>query len=257
MVRMVSRLAAKIPLDPADIRFLESTTGRPVRFRRRELIQQSGELADSAFFLESGWAMTFSDFPDGSRQSRRMHFPGDILGLPSMATRHHSTSVEAITDVVAIPFGKAMIADLLGKHPRLAAIMFIFAQEERITLGDRMCSLSRLPCKGRLAFLLIDVLTRVRASDPDVRTTFENHLTRAAMAEITGMSPVHASRVWCELIDEGLIAADGPFVTVLDEQRLAELSNFVDRSLDLDFGWLPDPADHGAASVPRRLLQPS
>lgn len=156
--------------------------------------------------------------------------------------KHHPTNVEAITDVVAAPFKKRMIAELIAGHPRLAALMFIFAQEERITIGDRLCAVSRLPCKGRLAFLLMDILTRLRACDSDVGSKFEMHLTRAEMAEIAGMSPVHASRVWCELIAEGLIAADGPFVTIVDERRLTALSNFIDRSPDLDFEWLPTPA---------------
>ena len=239
---MVTRLATRVELTPDELRFLDSASDHTVRFRRSDLIQVAGAPSDQAFFLESGWAMTFSDFPDGSRQSRRLHFPGDILGLPSTAMKHHPTNVEAITDVVAAPFKKKMIAELIGCYPRLAAIMFIFAQEERITIGDRLCSVSRLPCKGRLAFLLMDILTRLRACDPEVSSKFEMHLTRAEMAEIAGMSSVHASRVWCELIADGLIASDGPFVTIVDEERLTALSNFIDRSTDLDLDWLPTPA---------------
>ncbi len=235
IVRMVRRLATRIALTPAELRFLENASDRTVRFRRHDLIQLTGEPAEQAFFLERGWAMTFSDFPDGSRQSRRLHFPGDILGLPSMAMKHHPTNVEAITDVVVAPFNKGMIAELIACHPRLAAILFIFAQEERITIGDRLCALSRLSCKGRLAFLLMDLLSRLRASGPDVASTFELHLTRAEMAEITGMSPVHASRVWGELLDDGCISYDRPFVTIEDEPGLMAVSNFVDRSKDLDF----------------------
>lgn len=242
IVRMVSRLATRLSLTPAEMRFLESATNQTVRFRRRELIQVEGEPADQAFFLEGGWAMTFSDSPEGSRQARRLHFPGDILGLPSIAMKHHPTSVEAITDVVVAPFQKSMIAELIADYPRLAAVMFIFAQEERITIGDRLCALSCLPGKGRLAFLMLDLLTRLRASDPEVGSTFELHLTRTQMAEITGMSPVHTSRVWCELISDGLLATDGPFVTLLDPQGLAAISNYTDRSLDLDFDWIPQPA---------------
>ena len=70
------------------------------------------------------------------------------------------------------------------------------------------------------------------------------HLTREQMGEITGMTPVHASRMWSELIAEGAIEYERPFVTIHDEQRLTDLSSFVDRSADLDFSWVPD--DHPA-----------
>ena len=240
--QMVSRLARRVALTARELQFLQGISDRTFKIRRHELIQLAGEPARQAFFLESGWAMTFSDFRDGSRQSRRLHFAGDLLGLPSMAMRHHAENIEAITDVVVAPLPRKMIAALLEDYPRLATIMFIFAQEERITSGDRLCSISRLPCKGRLAFLLMDVLTRLRAVDASVTSAFEMHLTREQMGEITGMTPVHSSRMWSELIAEGAIGYDRPFVTIRDEQRLTDLSSFVNRSADLDFSWIPD--DH-------------
>lgn len=241
-LQMVSRLARRVSLTARELDFLQDVTDSKVRIPRHGLIQVAGEPARQAYFLESGWAMTFSDFPDGSRQSRRLHFAGDLLGLPSIAMHRHAENIEAITDVVVAPFPRKMIAALLEGYPRLATILFIFAQEERITSGDRLCSISRLPCKGRLAFLLMDVLTRLRAADSSVASTFEMHLTREQMGEITGMTAVHSSRMWSELIAEGAIGYDRPFVTVRDEQRLIALSSFVNRSEDLDFSWLPEPA---------------
>jgi CRP/FNR family transcriptional regulator len=237
--KMVRRLARRVPLTKRELQFLATVSDRTLKVRRRELVQIAGEPADRAYFLESGWAMTFSDFPDGSRQSRRLHFAGDILGLPSMAMRHHAENVEAITDVVVAPFPKSMVATLIEDYPRLAAIMFIFAQEERITAGDRLCSISRLSCRGRVAFLLMDLLTRLRAADADVTDTFEMHLTREEMGEITGMTSVHASRIWSDLIAQGAFRYERPFVTIEDEPRLISISNYVNRSADLDFTWLP------------------
>ena len=251
--RMVSRLARRVSLTARELEFLEGMSGRTFKIPRHELIQVAGQPAHQAFFLESGWAMTFSDFADGSRQSRRLHFAGDLLGLPSLAMRHHAENIEAITDVIVAPFPRRMIATLLEDFPRLATIMFIFAQEERITAGDRLCSISRLSGKGRLAFLLMDVVTRLRAADASVESTFEMHLTREQMGEITGMTSVHASRMWSELITEGAIRYDRPFVTIRDEQRLAELSNFINRSADLDFSWLPQPVAEWAIAMADHL----
>lgn len=238
-LKMVDRLARRIGLSDRERQFLENLSDRAQRFRPGEMVLIAGEKSEHAYFVESGWAMTFSDFPDGSRQSRRLHFPGDIIGLPSVAMFHQATTVEAITDVTAAPFSKQAMTHLLQEFPRLTATMFVFSQEERITIGDRLCSLAKLPCKGRLAFLLMDVLTRLRAADPTVECTFEMHLTRERMADITGMTPVHASRMWNQLIAEGAIRFERPFVTIADEQHLKSMSNFVDRSADLDFTWLP------------------
>ena len=151
MSTMTDRLSRRIPLTNPEIGFLESLTAFPSKVARGELIQSAGLPVTQAFVLLSGWAMTFSDFADGSRQSRRLHFSGDLLALPSMAMRHHVENIEALTDAIVAPFARSKLTQLFREYPRLAAIMFIFAQEERITYGDRLCSLARFPGKARIA----------------------------------------------------------------------------------------------------------
>ena len=239
MSTMTDRLSRRIPLTNPEIGFLESLTAFPSKVARGELIQAAGLPVTQAFVLLSGWAMTFSDFADGSRQSRRLHFSGDLLALPSMAMRHHVENIEALTDAIVAPFARSKLTQLFREYPRLAAIMFIFAQEERITYGDRLCSLARFPGKARIAFLLVDILARLRKTDAAVARSYEMHLTRAQMGEVTGMSAVHASRMWSELIADGLISFDNGCVTIEDEPALVALSGFTDRAFDLDFSWVP------------------
>jgi hypothetical protein len=64
------------------------------------------------------------------------------------------------------------------------------------------------------------------------------HLTREQVAQFSGMTPVHASRMWSALIADGLIDCDGRTVTVLDEPRLVRLSHYAERSGDFDHDWL-------------------
>ena len=238
---IAGRLSKRIQLADDEIRFLDSITAFSMKIGRGELIQRADEPVTHGFVLLSGWAMTFSDFPDGSRQVRRLHFPGDWLAMPSMAMQRHAENIEALTDGIFARFERRRLAELFASHPRLAAIMFIFAQEERITYGDRLCSLVRSSCKARIAFLLLDIVARLRAVDPSITRSFEMHVTRAQMAEVTGMTPVHASRMWSELVAEGLISVDNGCVTIEDEARLIALSGFSSRSSALDFSWVPEP----------------
>lgn len=249
IISMAEHFAKRVTLTRGEAAFLQSFTGRSIRVRRRDFVERAGDPANHAFLLQEGWAVTSSDFADGTRQVRRLHFPGDLLAMPAMAMHHHPADIEAVTDVVIAPFNKQALATLIEHYPRLATIMFVFAQQERITSGDRLCSLSRLSCKGRMAFLLLDMLHRLRATDDRIDYSFEMHLTRAQMAEITGMTSVHASRTWSELIAEGVIASQGSVVSILDESHLLAMSGFIDRSANLDFSWLPGAA---FASAPDR-----
>lgn len=203
------------------------------------MIQRAGDPMRNAFILQQGWVISYTQLADGSRQIRRLHLPGDVVAAPSMAMRHHAEDIEALTQTVVSPFARARFSEMFERHPRLTAIMFMFAQLERITYGDRLSCLGRFDCKSRLAFLLIDTLNRMRAIDPAIRQTFTMHLTREQMAEITGMTPIHASRMWSELLAERAIRTEGPVVTIVDEQRLARLSAYVNRFADMDFSWIP------------------
>ena len=231
------RIDRLLRLDREESSFLASLEARSVAYRRHRTIVRAGDPADEAFVLRSGWVMSYSQFPDGGRQVRRLHFPGDLLAMPSVPLNRYAEDVETLSEAVVSPFPKHLLAGLFG-HPRLAAIMFMFAQAERITSGDRLCCLSRMPAKARMAFLLVDILDRLRSADAATGCSFRMHLTREQMADVTGMTSVHASRMWSALIADGSIRCDGSIVTILEEERLRRLSGYVDRSRELDFGWL-------------------
>ena len=231
------RVGRRVPLSKAEEDFLESLETRPVRYARHQAVARAGEPAEHAFVLVTGWVMSYSQFPDGAHQVRRLHFPGDLLGMPSVPMRRHAEDIDTLSDAVIAPFPKRLLAALFN-FPRLAAIMYMFAQAERITSGDRLASLGAKSAKARIAFLLMDILHRLRAADDTATSSFLLHLTREQIAHVTGMTPVHASRMWSELVADGLIASEGAWVSLLDEEALVELSGFTDRDRDFDFDWL-------------------
>ena len=236
---VAERLSKIIQLTAVEAAYVDSLEVRSVHYPRRRVIQEAGDPNGQAFVLKSGWVISYSQLPDGSKQVRRLHFPGDLVAMPSLAFQHHAEDLEAVTDVLVSPFPKSALGPLFETHPRLAALMFLFSQLERVSFGDRLLSVATQSCKSRMAFLLVDILNRLRSADPSICDTIPMHLTREQMAEITGMTPIHASRMWSELHREGTIAHDGSLLTILDEPRLLALSGWVSRFGDLDFDWLP------------------
>lgn len=237
MAAFVDRVQRRFRIGAEELAFLETLQANPVRVRRGQRIARAGDRADHAFVLMTGWVSSCSHFPDHSQQLRRLHFPGDLLAMPSIAMRHHAEDLEALSNAVVSPFPKRMLARLFAM-PRLAAIMYIFAQAERVTAGDRLVNVGRNSAKARVAYLLLDILHRLRSADHTVHDTFYMHLTREQVAQFTGITAVHASRMWSALVSDGLIACEGRIVTVLDEPALAELSHFRDLDSDLDHQWL-------------------
>ena len=237
MGAFAERVTSRFKLDTTEIAFLESLEATPAAVKRGQMIVQEGDPAERAFVLMSGWVLSCTRFPDGSNQIRRLHFPGDLLAMPSVPMQHHAEDLEAISDALIAPFPKALLAELFGM-PRLAAIMYMFAQAERITAGDRLASVGHDCAKKRLAFLLVDILHRLRSVESSVTNSFHMHLTREQMAHVIGVTPVHASRTWSALLAEGMIRCDGRMVTIVDESQLAKRGYYFDRDGDFDFHWL-------------------
>jgi CRP/FNR family transcriptional regulator len=236
MAAFVDLVSRRFRLSSAEIAFLEQLQARPMRIRRGTRIVSAGDAADSAFVLMTGWVMSCSRIPDGTTQIRRLHFPGDLLAMPSIPMQHHAEDIETLSDAVISPFPKRLLAGLFAM-PRLTAIMYMFAQAERITAGDRLANLGMNSAKARLAFLLMDILHRLRLADHSVRNMFYMHLSREQVAQFAGITPVHVSRMRSALSADGLIDWDGHIVTVLREDALSHLSNYKD-SGDFDRHWL-------------------
>lgn len=247
MAAFVDRVTRRFQIDANERAFLEELQSRPVRILRGQRVASAGEPAREAFVLMAGWVMSYSSFQDGSHQVRRLHFPGDLLAMPSIPMRHHVEDIEALSNCIVAPFQKRLLARLF-KMPRLSAIMYMFAQAERITAGDRLASLVHNSAMARVAFLLMDVLHRLRSADHTVQNTFYMHLTRHQVAQFAGITPVHASRMWSALIADGLISCTGRVVTILDEARLGQLSCYRDIDKDFDFRWLTLVEEQNASS---------
>lgn len=248
MGAFAERVTRRFRIDRSEIAFLERLEENPLPVKRGHIIVREGDPAEHAFVLMTGWVMSCSRFPDGSHQVRRLHFPGDLLAMPSVPMRHYAEDLEALSDSLIAPFTKSMLAELFNM-PRLAGIMYMFAQAERITAGDRLASLGRDSAKARIAFLLVDIVHRLRSADDSVANTFFLHLTREEIAHVTGITPVHASRMWSALIADHLICCDGRAVTIVDEERLACLGHYSDRDGDFDYRWLRAVEDRTNAAI--------
>src|SRR5688572_19036849 len=100
------RVTRRFRIDRSEITYLESLEDNPLPVRRGRIIAREGDPADQAFVLLTGWVMSCSRFPDGSHQVRRLHFPGDLVAMPSVPMRHHAEDLEALSDAVIAPFPK-------------------------------------------------------------------------------------------------------------------------------------------------------
>ena len=189
-------------------------------------------------------------FADGRRQLIKAHLPGDLLGLPSMALRQAADSIVALTPAVIASIPRDAIGRLFVRNPRLAALLFLISQEERVALMDRIASIGSTDAINRLAALLLQVHGRVIRAHPETGSSFPFPLSQMDVADMTGVTTVHLNRTIQRLRAQGAVTWIRQQVTINDFDVLARLAELPARALDRQPDWLP--ADREVSgNVPR------
>ncbi|MDG2534580.1 Crp/Fnr family transcriptional regulator [Sphingomonas sp. HITSZ_GF] len=232
-------LSQLIDLTPVEQRALEKLEERQRPVRRGAVLQRENEGCSELYILRKGLMMSYVLLDDGSRQILRFLFPGDMLGVSSAVYQEAPETLAALSDCVVCPFDRSALSDLMVEHPRLAAMVLVYSQIERVALTDRLAALGRTSAKARVAALLIELRNRLRRVDKSVTTAFTLGLTQEEIGDATGLTAVHVNRMLRQLEEEGLIAREAGRVTLRDERALTRAANYINRYEGLDLGWLP------------------
>ena len=238
-----ARLSEFLSPTPADFDFFVSLAGPLQEVARHRPIRREGDHPQSLYLLVEGWALSSATLPDGGRQILKVHLPGDILGSPSIALEAAAETLTAITPVKLRTISLAAFGSLFTQSPRLAALMFLSAQQERLILMDRLCSVGRTSAECRLAAFLVHLHDRLKVLQPDLGSRFEHPLTQEQIGDVLGLTSVHVNRVFRTLEDKKLIVRDGHGVDLLDVPALRKMGGVPMRVPARDLSWLPSPPD--------------
>ena len=209
--------------------------------RRGAVLLREHDRASDVFVVRRGSLMSYVILPDGSRQILRFLYTGDLVATPALVYRSAPETLMALTESAVAIVERAQIAALTVNHPRLAALLIVRDQIERVALTDRLAGLGRGSAKARVCALLICLRNRLRRLDPTIGASFSPGLTQEQIGDATGLTSVHVNRMLRQLQDDGLLARDGGRITFLNEAALARTAHYTDRTPDIDLSWLPPP----------------
>ncbi len=232
-------LGGLIDLTGSETAALEKLEERQRNLRRGAVLQRERERCNELYVLRKGLMMSYVLLDDGSRQILRFLFPGDLIGVSSLIYSEAPEALCALTDCVVAPFDRSLLSRIFSDHPRLAAMIFVYCQIERVTLTDRLAALGRTSAKARIAALLLDLRNRLRGTDRSVTNMFPLGLTQEEIGDATGLTSVHVNRMFRQLAEEKMISRESGRVTLVDEAALMQAANYVNRYEGLDLSWLP------------------
>jgi CRP/FNR family transcriptional regulator, anaerobic regulatory protein len=203
-------------------------TSRTVPARR--IICREQDLQDAVPIICSGWAASVVLLSDASRQILSFLLPGDLVSTALLFEPRSHCLVEAITDVVWRTFKRSDLKAALFKHPELFEKLSQAWIEEKDRADQLIVDLGRRTADERIARLMLNLAQRLSQRDM-TRTTndsieMEFPLRQHHIADATGLTPVHVSKVLSEFRRAGLIKISDRSLTILDPagfRRVADM----------------------------------
>jgi CRP-like cAMP-binding protein len=223
------------PFSDEDKRLLDGLTSRERRhYGAREDIIREGDHSPDCHLIISGLACRYKVLEDGTRQIMAFLVAGDLCDAEVFILKEmdHHIGTLAPSLIATIP-GETM-RNLLLKRPGIALALWWGTLQDESILRERIIDQGRRDAYSRIAFLICEMLLRLRAVGILDDQTFEWPITQTDLADATGLTPVHVNRMLQRLREEGLITTDGKLWTVLDLAGLRKAANFNPNYLHLD-----------------------
>ena len=223
LTRKLSHFAT---LSMSDRQVLDALASRDRHYPADVDIVAEGTALPSVFLVKEGMAIRYRAMPDGRRQIMTFLIPGDLCDAHVFVLKARDHSIGTITPVRVAPIPRERMMDVFAHRPRISAALWWSSLQEEAMLRERIVSLGRRDARGRIAYLLCELLWRHAAVGLTDNGTFRLPLTQTELGDTLGLTPVHINRVLKEFRQRGLISMDQRMVSLLNVEELQALAGF-------------------------------
>lgn len=216
------------PFSQNELDFVSTMKSDHITVRAKSDIVREGEVGGPVYTLFEGWAARYQRLPNGSRQVFDILLPGDVIGLESAMLGTVRHSVEAVTTVSLCVLEGRSLQQLFEAHPGLALSIFRTRVEEEQRADVRLALIGRRTALQRLGYLMLEICDRLRQrSMVNGGSIYPFPLSRRHLADATGLSMMHLTRVLNVLKGQELAVIDNGTLVIFDWQKLTELAGYV------------------------------
>ncbi|MBZ9559351.1 MULTISPECIES: Crp/Fnr family transcriptional regulator [unclassified Modicisalibacter] len=198
----------------------------PQDVKSGDVLWKENDLASEFCTVSRGWAYSYRNLGDGSRQILEVFLPGDIIGLREFAFSQRLAGVSMIDDGVICQFPHRRLLDIFRQSTTLTAVLFAISSRQQSLLTERLVNLARRTAHQKLAHFLYEMYVRLDQTGAAGEGKFRLPLSQEQLADTLGLSAVHVSRTFSAFREEGLVLRERHKVTLPDPQALAQVAEF-------------------------------
>ena len=191
----------------------------------RRLICREREVMTVVPVITEGWACSFATLPDGGRQILSFLLPGDVVSTGLLFEPQARCSVEAITEVRYRTFSRNDVLQRMFSDFALFEAVSRACSDNEIRAEELAINMGRHAADRRLARLILDLRGRLVERSMASDATLSFPLRQHHIADATGLTVVHVSKVLSEFRKKGLIEIENRHLMILDPERLSRIAD--------------------------------
>lgn len=231
--RWLDRLRLRSVLTAEEQAALAALPGELVSVAANRDFVRLGERVERSCLVVSGLAGRFGQTRNGERLITSLHIPGDMADLHSLSLPTSSAALHALTDTVIYRVPHEALHALCRRFPMIAEAFWRDCMVDSAILSEWALRNGRLPAKARIAHLICELSLRT-AVGREAGDTLDWQLSQIQLADVTGLTSVHANRMLRELREQGAAVIRNRRVEILDWRMLRAIGEFDDQYLHLE-----------------------
>lgn len=191
----------------------------------QDLVQE-GEAPSQCGLVVEGWCHRYKLLDEGRRQILSFHVAGDMPDLQSLHLGVLDHSIAALTPCTFALVPHESMRRLTGALPHLAAQLWRETLVDAGIFRTWITAMGRRSAYGRIAHLFCELYLKQEAVGLAADLRCPMPLRQTDLADATGLTTVHVSRVMKALRADDLVTLRDRSLIIRDWRRLAEVAEF-------------------------------
>jgi CRP-like cAMP-binding protein len=222
----IQKLRRGVELSESDQRLLADATSCTEIIPPNTHLIREGDLQDGAYVLLSGLAYCFKLLSSGERQIVACRVPGDADGFYGIANESADYTVVTLTPCSVAFISRDTIDSQIAQSLNINRALWWSLLVEKSYLCASLLNVGQRPAPQRLAYLICELLSRLRAVGSAQAGGFDIPLTYQDYADMLGMSVVHTYRAFKQLRNHGVFFHNGKGIVVTNAEYLNCFADF-------------------------------
>lgn len=219
----ISQLCIPYSLNETELDRLDTIIERKKPIQKGQEIFKAGEEMKCLYAIRSGTLKSYTITEQGDEQITAFHLAGDLVGFDGISSGTHPSFSQALETAMICEIPYETLDDLSTTMPKLRQQILRLMSAEIVGDQNMILLLSKKNAEERLASFIHNLSIRYAARGFSARE-FRLSMTRGDVGNYLGLTVETISRLLGRFQKSGMIAVKGKYITVLNEEQLAELA---------------------------------